>query len=77
MLKGNFLTIGLGKNSGATVLGGINAAMVGSVFSVLFWENVTFVSGEIENPQKNVVKANGFGYNFCDGFLFVGGISFI
>ena len=32
-------------------------AMVGSVFSSVAWENVTFVSGEIENPKKNVVKA--------------------
>jgi APA family basic amino acid/polyamine antiporter len=35
--------------SGATVLGGIAAAMVGSVFSSVAWENVTFISGEIEN----------------------------
>lgn len=43
--------------SGATLLGGIAAAMVGSVFSSVAWENVTFISGEIENPKKNVVKA--------------------
>ena len=43
--------------SGATILGGIAAAMVGSVFSSVAWENVTFISGEIENPKKNVVKA--------------------
>ncbi|SHJ98045.1 APC family permease [Epilithonimonas mollis] len=43
--------------SGATVLGGIAAAMVGAVFSSVAWENVTFISGEIENPKKNVVKA--------------------
>ncbi|WP_313031668.1 amino acid permease [Soonwooa sp.] len=43
--------------SGPTVLGGIAAAMVGSVFSSVAWENVTFVSGEIENPRKNVVRA--------------------
>ncbi len=43
--------------SEATVLGGIAAAMVGSVFSSVAWENVTFISGEIENPKKNVVKA--------------------
>ncbi len=42
---------------GATLLGGIAAAMVGAVFSSVAWENVTFVSGEIENPKKNVVKA--------------------
>ena len=55
--KGNFLQLGWKEISGATVLGGIAAAMVGSVFSSVAWENVTFVSGEIENPQKNVVKA--------------------
>lgn len=43
--------------SGVTLLGGIAAAMVGSVFSSVAWENVTFVSGEIENPKKNVVKS--------------------
>lgn len=42
---------------GLTLLGGIAAAMVGSVFSSVAWENVTFMSGEIENPKKNVVKA--------------------
>lgn len=43
--------------SGTLVLGGIAAAMVGSVFSSVAWENVTFISGEIENPKKDVVKA--------------------
>lgn len=43
--------------SGTTVLGGIAAAMVGSVFSSVAWENVTFVAGEIENPRKNIVRA--------------------
>ncbi len=47
--------------SGTTLMGGIAAAMVGSVFSSVAWENVTFVSGEIENPQKNVVKSMVFG----------------
>lgn len=42
---------------GMTLMGGIAAAMVGSVFSSVAWENVTFVSGEIENPKKNVVKS--------------------
>ncbi|WP_407481383.1 APC family permease [Elizabethkingia meningoseptica] len=43
--------------SGSAVLGGIAAAMVGSVFSSVAWENVTFISGEIENPKRNVVRA--------------------
>ncbi len=43
--------------SGVTLLGGVAAAMVGSVFSSVAWENVTFMSGEIDNPKKNVVRA--------------------
>ncbi|WP_417430438.1 APC family permease [Halpernia sp.] len=43
--------------SGLALMGGIAAAMVGSVFSSVAWENVTFMSGEIENPKKNVVKS--------------------
>ncbi len=35
-------------------LGLIASAMVGSVFSSVAWENVTFIAGEIKNPQRNV-----------------------
>lgn len=54
---GNFLKTGWESIDGMTLMGGIVAAMVGSVFSSVAWESVTFVSGEIENPKKNVVKA--------------------
>lgn len=36
------------------MLGLISSAMVGSVFSSVAWENVTFIAGEIKNPQRNV-----------------------
>ena len=39
---------------GATLMGGIAAAMVGSVFSSDAWNNVTFIAGEIKNPQRNI-----------------------
>ena len=56
--NGNSLEPSGWKSIGSiTLLGGIAAAMVGSVFSSVAWENVTFMSGEIENPKKNVVKA--------------------
>jgi basic amino acid/polyamine antiporter, APA family len=35
-------------------LGAIAAAMVGSIFSSDAWNNVTFVAGEIKNPQRNI-----------------------
>lgn len=55
--SGEFLKTGWKEISGMTLMGGIAAAMVGSVFSSVAWENVTFVSGEIENQKKNVVKS--------------------
>lgn len=35
-------------------LGAVAAAMVGSVFSSDAWNSVTFIAGEIKNPQRNV-----------------------
>lgn len=34
--------------------GAIAAAMVGSIFSSDAWNNVTFIAGEIKNPQRNI-----------------------
>ena len=39
---------------GTALLSGISAAMVGSIFSSDAWTGVTFIAGEIKNPQKNV-----------------------
>ncbi|CAM3181120.1 APC family permease [Chryseobacterium flavum] len=60
-IQGNFLKEGWAPIEGMTLLGGIAAAMVGSVFSSVAWESVTFVSGEIDNPKKNVVKSMIYG----------------
>ena len=38
----------------AAGLGAIAAAMVGSIFSSDAWNNVTFIAGEIKNPQRNI-----------------------
>ncbi|MFV0607372.1 MAG: APC family permease [Niabella sp.] len=35
-------------------IGLISSALVGSVFSSVAWENVTFIAGEIKNPKRNV-----------------------
>lgn len=39
---------------GVAFLGAIAASMVGSIFSSDAWNNVTFIAGEIKNPQKNI-----------------------
>ncbi|MCC2591635.1 APC family permease [Chryseobacterium sp. MFBS3-17] len=53
----DLLPTGWKEIGGMALMGGIAAAMVGSVFSSVAWENVTFMSGEIENPKKNIVKS--------------------
>jgi APA family basic amino acid/polyamine antiporter len=51
---------GLGKDGGITkltmaaALGAIAASMVGSIFSSDAWNNVTFIAGEMKNPQRNI-----------------------
>lgn len=42
-------------------LGAIAAAMVGSIFSSDAWNNVTFIAGEIKNPQRNIGLSLGLG----------------
>jgi APA family basic amino acid/polyamine antiporter len=40
--------------AGTAIISAISAAMVGSVFSSDAWNGVTFIAGEIKNPQRNV-----------------------
>ena len=47
--SGQWTTIG-----GTVLLSAIAASMVGSLFSSDAWNGVTFISGEIKNPQRNV-----------------------
>jgi APA family basic amino acid/polyamine antiporter len=35
-------------------MGAIAASMVGSIFSSDAWNNVTFIAGEMKNPQRNI-----------------------
>jgi len=56
-----YLGFSISPIAGAALLGGIAAAMVGSVFSSDAWNNVTFIAGEIKNPQKNIGLSLLFG----------------
>lgn len=44
----------LGDYTLFAALGAIAASMVGSIFSSDSWNNVTFIAGEIRNPQRNI-----------------------
>ncbi len=45
----------------AAALGAIAAAMVGSIFSSDAWNNITFVAGEVKDPQRNIGLSLFFG----------------
>lgn len=45
----------------AAALGAVAAAMVGSIFSSDAWNNVTFIAGEMRNPQRNIGLSLFFG----------------
>ncbi len=47
--------------SAAVLIGAVAAAMVGSIFSSDSWNNVTFIAGEIKNPQRNIGLSLFFG----------------
>jgi len=44
----------LGTYTIFAALGAVAASMVGSIFSSDSWNNVTFIAGEIKNPQRNI-----------------------
>lgn len=47
--------------SGFTIIAAIGAAMVGSLFSSVAWENITFTAGEVKNPKRNLPLSLLFG----------------
>jgi len=47
--------------SGVVLWGAIGAAMVGSLFSLDSWNNITYMAGEVKNPQRNLPMSLFFG----------------
>ncbi|MCC6753799.1 MAG: amino acid permease [Saprospiraceae bacterium] len=43
--------------SGTMLLSAIGVALVGALFSCDAWNNVTFIAGEMENPEKNLPRS--------------------
>ncbi len=47
--------------SGFALVGALGATIINSLFSSDAWNNVTFIAGEIKNPQKNIPRSLFFG----------------
>jgi APA family basic amino acid/polyamine antiporter len=50
-------TLTITKLSGIALLGAMGATIINSLFSSDSWNNVTFIAGEIKNPQKNIPRS--------------------
>ncbi len=60
--KGGFVNTGMWTSlTGAALVGGIAAAMTGTIFSSDAWNNVTFIAGEMKNPKRNIGLSLFFG----------------
>ncbi len=46
---------------GAALVGGIAAALTGTIFSSDAWKQVTFIAGEMKNPKRNIGLSLFFG----------------
>lgn len=63
--------------SGMALISAIGVSMVGTLFSSDAWNNVTFVSGEMENPAKNVAKSMIFGTVVVTGIYLLANIVYM
>ncbi len=58
---GELVPSGWKEIGGSALFMAMAAAMVGSIFSSDAWNNVTFIAGEIKNPQRNIGLSLFFG----------------
>src|SRR3989338_853516 len=49
------------KLNNISILGALGVAMVGSLFSSIAWDTVTYTAGETINPKKNIPLSLGIG----------------
>ncbi|MCX6207251.1 MAG: amino acid permease [Bacteroidetes bacterium] len=67
--KGSFHNIVSSSTSvmpqGWALIGAYMAAIAGAFWAYDGWNNITFVAGEIKDPQKNIPKSLFFGLTFC------------
>ena len=61
----NFVNPGEHPPQGASLLGGLVAALTGAFMSYDGWINITFLGGEVRNPQKNIFRSLVTGVAVC------------
>jgi basic amino acid/polyamine antiporter, APA family len=63
--------------SGMTLATAIGVAMIGSLFSSDAWNNVTFIAGEVKNPQRNIPLGLFFGVTIVTVIYVLANIAYL
>ncbi len=63
--------------SGFALLLVLGTAMIGSLFSSDAWNNVTFIAGEIKEPQKNIPRSLLLGTGIVTVFYLLANITYL
>jgi APA family basic amino acid/polyamine antiporter len=68
----------VGQNiSGIALLLALGTAIIGSLFSSDAWNNVTFIAGEIKEPQKNIPRSLILGTGIVTLLYFLSNVSYL
>ena len=63
--------------SGIMVLAAIGASMVGSLFSSVAWENITFTAAEVINPKRNIPLSLAMGTGVVTVLYLLANVAYI
>ncbi|MDA0987181.1 MAG: amino acid permease [Bacteroidetes bacterium] len=63
--------------SGVALLSIFGASLVGSLFSADAWNNITFISGEIKNPKKNIPLSLFYGTVIVTTLYFLANVVYL
>jgi APA family basic amino acid/polyamine antiporter len=63
--------------SGIALFAAFGTAMIGALFSSDAWNNVTFIAGEVENPQKNIPLGLFFGVTIVTVIYILANVAYL
>ncbi|MBA4406805.1 amino acid transporter [bacterium] len=63
--------------TGFSIVVAVGVSMVGSLFSSVAWENITFAAGEIKNPKKNIPLSLFFGASIVIILYFLANVAYL
>lgn len=63
--------------TGAALLSALGIAMIGSLFSSDGWNSITFIAGEVKEPQRNIPRSLALGTFIVTGLYVLANITYL